>query len=550
MFEARMRNKNLFNYLFIAIAAALLFVPFIGWVPLFDWDEINFAESAREMLVTGDYLTVRINYEPFWEKPPLFIWFQVLSMKLFGINEFAARFPNAVCGIFTLCFLFWIGKKEVNQKFGFIWVVSYAGSLLPFIYFKSGIIDPWFNLFIFSSLYFAFQYLNRQHRPSLNVSAILIGLAILTKGPVGFMLFGLTLFIFLIFKKFRVSFTWGDVMLFLILVLLVGGFWFILQISFGNFGIIKEFVEYQIRLFQTQDAGHGGFFLYHWVVILVGVFPISFFALMGFGKNSIQKLNTDTLLWIKILLGVVLVVFTIVKTKIVHYSSLAYFPVSFIGTTVVYQFLHNEIKIPKWLQLSFIGTGGLIAAFVAGATFIEAYKTKMVDFLTDKDPFAAANLSAQVNWSGWEFLVALILLSGVLSSMFLIRQNYRWLSILTLFIGITLFSYSTLVVIVPKIEQYSQHAAIAFFKEKQGCDCYVTTLGYKSYAPYFYGQKMPAAHPESNDLEWLLKGPIDKPAYFIMKNTRSDEVFKNYSDIEKIYEKNGFVMAVRYPKNN
>jgi 4-amino-4-deoxy-L-arabinose transferase-like glycosyltransferase len=64
-------------------------------------DEINFAESAREMIVTGDYSKVQINFNPFWEKPPLFIWMQVLSMKIFGINEFAARFPNAVFWYFN-----------------------------------------------------------------------------------------------------------------------------------------------------------------------------------------------------------------------------------------------------------------------------------------------------------------------------------------------------------------------------------------------------------------------------------------------------------------
>ena len=53
----------------------VLFIPFLGQVHLFDWDEINFAEASREMIVTGDWLNVQINYEPFWEKPPLFIWF-------------------------------------------------------------------------------------------------------------------------------------------------------------------------------------------------------------------------------------------------------------------------------------------------------------------------------------------------------------------------------------------------------------------------------------------------------------------------------------------
>ncbi len=83
-------NRNLIIQTAILLLGAVLFLPGLGIVHLFDWDEINFAESAREMIVTGDYLTVQINFEPFWEKPPLFIWMQVLSMKIFGINEFAA----------------------------------------------------------------------------------------------------------------------------------------------------------------------------------------------------------------------------------------------------------------------------------------------------------------------------------------------------------------------------------------------------------------------------------------------------------------------------
>jgi 4-amino-4-deoxy-L-arabinose transferase-like glycosyltransferase len=64
--------NRIVSYLLIAVVAALLFFHSLGRVPLFDWDEINFAESAREMIETGNYMQVQINYEPFWEKPPLF----------------------------------------------------------------------------------------------------------------------------------------------------------------------------------------------------------------------------------------------------------------------------------------------------------------------------------------------------------------------------------------------------------------------------------------------------------------------------------------------
>ena len=181
-------KKNL-PFLLIIAVSAILFFNSLGKVHLFDWDEINFAESAREMIQTGNYMQVQINYEPFWEKPPLFFWMQVASMKAFGINEFAARLPNAICGIVTLLVLFSIGRRIHNEKFAWWWVLIYAGTFLPNLYFKSGIIDPWFNLFIFLGIYFLGNFLNAKEKqkkliPPLLLSALFTGLGILTKGPV------------------------------------------------------------------------------------------------------------------------------------------------------------------------------------------------------------------------------------------------------------------------------------------------------------------------------------------------------------------------------
>ena len=92
--------------LLIALGALLLFVPGLGAVHLFDWDEINFAEIAREMVVSGDWSRPTMGFEPFHEKPPLFMWMQAACMNAFGIGEFAARLPNALCGALTLVVLF------------------------------------------------------------------------------------------------------------------------------------------------------------------------------------------------------------------------------------------------------------------------------------------------------------------------------------------------------------------------------------------------------------------------------------------------------------
>jgi len=64
------------NAILFLIGLSAMFYIGLGHVHLFDWDEINFAESAREMISSGDYMRVQINYSPFWEKPPLFFGFR------------------------------------------------------------------------------------------------------------------------------------------------------------------------------------------------------------------------------------------------------------------------------------------------------------------------------------------------------------------------------------------------------------------------------------------------------------------------------------------
>jgi len=111
-------------WVLIGLGAAF-YLPFLGGVHLFDWDEINFAEISREMLLTGEFFRPQINYMPFWEKPPLFFWLQALAMSVFGIGEYAARLPNALTGIATLVILYLMGRRLHSHRFGFIWAGVY-----------------------------------------------------------------------------------------------------------------------------------------------------------------------------------------------------------------------------------------------------------------------------------------------------------------------------------------------------------------------------------------------------------------------------------------
>lgn len=540
-----MENRSgILGIILIVLLAGGMFSLFNGRAHLFDWDEINFAESAREMIVTGDYQTVQINFEPFWEKPPLFIWMQAFSMKAFGVNEFAARFPNTVCGVVTILFLFLAGRHSFGTRFAFLWVVGYIGSVLPFFYFKSGIIDPWFNLFIFSSLYFLYLYSRPETQYkvfSLVVSAILIGLGVLTKGPVALLIFMLTTGTYWVICRFTFPTSVRDIGIFIVVFALTGGGWFLFQIATGHSDTVREFIEYQIRLFQTKDAGHGGFPLYHVVVFLIGVFPLSIFAIRGmtwrYNDNESQKHMRR---WMIILFWVVLVLFSVVKTKIVHYSSLFYFPVTFLGAYAIFRTQNNSSVQPKWV-LWIIGIVGYTFSFAALALpYLAGHMDLILQFIEIKDPFAVGNLEADVHWGPIDYLPGAFYFMLITLYLILSRWNYIR-AYYTLCVGTTIFVLLATLLFVGKVETYSQRAAIEFYKGIQGKNVYVETVGFKSYAHLFYFQK-----PVPTDAERKIKSYLhlnsNKEVYFVMKNTMWEGI-KDYPNVEKLYSKNGFVFC-------
>ncbi len=543
-------NTSAFKYnLIIAIGALLLFVPFLGAVHLFDWDEINFAECAREMLLTQEYFSVKINYQPFWEKPPIFIWMQALSMSVFGINEFAARLPNAICGVITLLVMFNIGMKLVDERFGLLWVLAYAGSFLPHFYFKSGIIDPWFNLFIFCGIYYFIVYTNDKGLRKLILSAVFIGLAILTKGPVAGLVFGLCVGFFWMFKRFQTIISIKHIFIYGIALTSVGGLWFLMLALTGHAEIIKEFFVYQVRLFNTQDAGHGGPFFYHWIVLLIGCFPLSVFALRAFRKSAYDTpYQKHFKLWMLILFWVVLILFSIVKTKIVHYSSLCYFPLSFLAAYAMYKLVMGELKWKKYTGVLLLIIASLIGIVISALPIVDHYKQQLIGSDLIQDKFAVENLKADVNWSGVEWMIGLSLIIGVAVMLLFIKQGKIKIGI----IGICLISLFAVnmasVLVVPRIEKYSQGAAIEFYEYLQDKDYYVETIGFKSYAHLFYSHKQPQRNHDSYNITWLLKGDIDKTACFASKITSVDEIKSDYPDLIELYRKNGFVFWMRNPK--
>ena len=534
------------RYTLIAIAACLLFMPFLGHVHLFDWDEINFAECAREMIVSKDYLRVQIDFMPFWEKPPLFIWLQVLAMKLFGINEYAARFPNAVVGVATLLTIFYAGKRVVNEKMGTWWAAIYAATWLPHFYFKSGIIDPTFNLFIFLSFFqvHLLKYADRKVLHAL-LGGLFLGLAVLTKGPVAILVAILAFSVYIIFNRGLKGFKIQHLLLLALAALVTTAIWFTIEVLNDGWKLVQDFIVYQIRLFKTEDAGHGGPFFYHFIILMIGCFPAAALSIlsMRIGKRSNDTPNHFHL-WMMLLFWATLLLFSIVKTKIVHYSSLCYFPLTYLATVSFYHLYRRKWNLPAWNKWLQFGTGLLLSLLIIAVTFIDQFKPYLLAPGRVKDQFAKANLNAQVEWSGWEKLPGAILLAGII--IFAIRANRNIRSalvalFLTALIGINL----TIILITPKVEPYSQGAAIEFYESKQGETALVEPLRYKSYAHLFYTMRPPQFTRSLADSIKQFNSHPEIPVYYVGKIQNKEENQRDMPYLQLLYEKNGFVFYKR-----
>jgi 4-amino-4-deoxy-L-arabinose transferase-like glycosyltransferase len=532
----------------IVVVATLFLLPFLGSVHLFDSDEVNYAESAREMILTGDYLNVQIDFEPFPEKPPLFFWLQVASMKLFGINEFAARFPNFICGILTLIMLYYIGKRLYGHRFGLFWILAYGSAILPFFFFKSGITDPWNNLFTFLGVSWFIFYLDPERERariwSLVPSALFLGLALLTKGPVAILIFVICFLTFLVMNRFRLKTTAGHVALFSMILILVGGSWYIYQLAIGNSHLLAEFIRYQAKVFSTEKSGHGGFFGYHLVVLLLGVFPASVLSLKSFTKKSEEReLQRLFKRWMYIMFIVVLVIYTMVQTKLLHYSSLAYFPMTFLAAWVWEKWADRKIEIGIWQVVLIL----LIAALYSAAAILLPLLTNHPEWVQHTrlffvNSFTRAALQRDVHWSGFEWLIGLFLFLGTgFAAVWILRRHTAGL--LMLHLVVLLFTSAAIYTFSGRIEGYSQRAAIKFYKGLKGQEVYVNPLGFESYSHLFYFDKQ--FDPDDPDVMEILENDLDRDAYFVIRSDEEERILEQYPVLEVLHRKDGYVFTMK-----
>ncbi len=164
----------------------------LGAYPLMDNTESRYAEIGRVMAQTNDWITPRLtDGRPFWAKPPLSTWLTAASLKTFGVNEFAARFPYFLLAGALLFLTFQLAKKLIDHRAAYLSVAILGTSALLFI--GAGAVMTDMAMVLGTTLAFVGFWRGQSEKSTLWGMAAFFGagLALLGKGPVGLVLLGL-----------------------------------------------------------------------------------------------------------------------------------------------------------------------------------------------------------------------------------------------------------------------------------------------------------------------------------------------------------------------
>jgi 4-amino-4-deoxy-L-arabinose transferase-like glycosyltransferase len=272
----------------LMIVCAVPFLLSLGNIPLIDPDEGRYAEIPREMLERGDFITPTLNYVKYFEKPPLLYWLNAASLKLFGLNEFAARLPSALSGLATVLATYIIALKLFDRRtalFAALILTTAAGFVLQ----SRIILTDMLLTFCLTSALGSFIVAARQeerHRGGATwyLFYLFCALAVLTKGLIGLVFpAGIIFFYMLIAGEWRLLIRMRLVSG-ILLFLAITAPWFVAvslkNPEFARFFFIHEHFE---RFTSTVHGRYQPFWFF--VPVLLGtMLPWSFFIPGSLGR--------------------------------------------------------------------------------------------------------------------------------------------------------------------------------------------------------------------------------------------------------------------------
>ena len=288
--------KRVYILLFAIIIAFYLYG--LGKLPLLGPDEPRYAQVAREMFLNGDLITPTLGHHTWFEKPALLYWMIAGSFKVFGVNEWAARFGPALCGLLTIAAVWFVGReidREEPRGFAF-WSVVVSGSCLGLIVFsRAASFDVVITMTTTWALAFFLLHELRNKRSFLAGFYAFVGLSLLAKGLVGIVIpFGVVGLYYVLRRKWPsrsviLSFFWG-----MPLAIAVSAIWYGPVIARHGWTFIDEFfVQHHFARYVSNKYHHPQPIYFYPVIILMLALPWTPYLIGALAKVRSWKWRGD-----------------------------------------------------------------------------------------------------------------------------------------------------------------------------------------------------------------------------------------------------------------
>lgn len=353
---------------------------------LTDPDEVFYSMTAREMAAKNEWVTPFIFNRPQFEKPVLTFWLIEIAFKAWGQTPFAARFFPALFGTFGVMAVYLLGLMGFkDERKAFLSAFLLATSAFFVGMGKTVFTDMIFTVFIlYAFLFFMLAFSDRRKAVWGFIGFyVFCALAVLTKGPLGWLIPQLAVILFLLYQR-QINFLrnpWVGVGFLLFLALTLP--WYIYMTNHYGQAFIQEFFynDHWRRLLEAEHKGNDRWFFYP-VTMLAGLFPWSLFlaaALVDLFKRlrrQVTMMDYLCLSWIV----VVFVVFQVAHSKLASYilplfPALALITGNFLGDCL--SEIQQRKKVQNLLFASFIILALLGIGAVVGQKALAHYMSSV-----------------------------------------------------------------------------------------------------------------------------------------------------------------------------
>jgi 4-amino-4-deoxy-L-arabinose transferase-like glycosyltransferase len=275
-------KQTLYDLTAIAIAVSFTFYFGLGNLALAGPDEPRYAEVAREMYASGDFITTTLCGCLWFEKPVLLYWMAAASYYLFGVGEFAARFPSALSATIAVLFLYFAVRKIMSARAAVLSALVLATSGIFISYARAGVTDMVFAVAMSVALLAGYMALNaasyRLYYWSLCGAAT--GAAMLAKGLPSLVFVVVVIGLQLLITCNLKGVGWKAALVAGLAFIIVASLWYApVTIKHGWRFIDEFFIQHHFRRYVSDVFGHPQPVYFFPFVAIVGVMPWTFFLI-------------------------------------------------------------------------------------------------------------------------------------------------------------------------------------------------------------------------------------------------------------------------------